>query len=50
MILMDSKGDLIDPIKNLQSIKDRLILIEPNPNPLSPSIRSIFLTPASSRW
>ena len=30
-VLMDSKGDLINPIKNLQSIKDRLLLIEPNP-------------------
>jgi hypothetical protein len=30
IVLMDSKGDLIDPIKNLRSIKDRLVLIEPN--------------------
>ncbi len=29
---MDSKGDLIEPIKNLASIKDRLLLIEPNPD------------------
>jgi hypothetical protein len=32
VILMDSKGDLIDPIKNLAAIKDRLLLIEPNPD------------------
>jgi hypothetical protein len=32
VVLMDSKGDLIEPIKNLQTIKDRLILIEPNPD------------------
>jgi hypothetical protein len=30
IILMDSKGDLIDPIRNLQSVRDRLVLIEPN--------------------
>ena len=29
---MDSKGDLIEPIKNLAAIKDRLLLIEPNPD------------------
>lgn len=29
IILMDSKGDLIQPFKNLAAIKDRLILIEP---------------------
>jgi hypothetical protein len=32
VILMDSKGDLIEPIKNLAVIKDRLLLIEPNPD------------------
>ncbi len=32
IILMDSKGDLIEPIRQLQSIKDRLLLIEPNPD------------------
>lgn len=32
IVLMDSKGDLIDPIKNLASIKDRLLLIEPDPD------------------
>jgi hypothetical protein len=32
IVLMDSKGDLIEPIKNLASIKDRLLLIEPNPD------------------
>lgn len=31
IILMDSKGDLIEPIKDLQAIKDRLVLIEPSP-------------------
>jgi hypothetical protein len=47
VILIDSKGDLIDPIKNLRSIKDRLVLIEPNPesafalNPLDVSQASI---------
>jgi hypothetical protein len=30
IILMDSKGDLIDPIRNLKSVRDRLVLIEPN--------------------
>src|SRR6185437_8340225 len=30
IVLMDSKGDLIDPIKNLACIKDRLLLIEPD--------------------
>jgi len=29
IILIDSKGDLIRPFKNLRSVKDRLILIEP---------------------
>lgn len=32
IVLMDSKGDLIDPVKNLASIKDRLLLIEPDPD------------------
>lgn len=32
IVLMDSKGDLIEPVKNLASIKDRLLLIEPNPD------------------
>ena len=47
LIFIDSKGDLIDPIKNLQSIKDRLLLIEPTPdavfalNPLDVSHASI---------
>jgi hypothetical protein len=31
LILIDSKGDMIEPIKTLQSIKDRLLLIEPDP-------------------
>ena len=47
VVLMDSKGDLIEPIKNLQSLKDRLVLIEPSPetafalNPLDVSHASI---------
>jgi len=32
IVLIDSKGDLIDPIKNLACIKDRLLLIEPDPD------------------
>jgi hypothetical protein len=32
VVLMDSKGDLIEPIKNLAALKDRLLLIEPNPD------------------
>jgi hypothetical protein len=32
IVLMDSKGDLIEPVKNLAAIKDRLLLIEPNPD------------------
>jgi hypothetical protein len=32
IILIDSKGDLIEPIKGLACIKDRLLLIEPNPD------------------
>ena len=36
VILMDSKGDLIDPIRNLKSIEDRLIIIDPDPlNPVA---------------
>jgi hypothetical protein len=31
VILIDSKGDLIDPVKSLRCIKDRLVLIEPDP-------------------
>ncbi len=30
LIVMDSKGDLIDPIKQLAAVKDRLLLIEPD--------------------
>jgi hypothetical protein len=30
IIVMDSKGELIDPICNLKEIQDRLVLIEPN--------------------
>ena len=30
LVLIDSKGDLIDPLKKLASLKDRLILIEPS--------------------
>lgn len=32
IILIDSKGDLIGPIKELAAIKDRLVLIEPDPD------------------
>lgn len=32
IIVLDSKGDLIGPIKELQAVKDRLILIEPDPD------------------
>ena len=31
IIVMDSKGDLITPIKELAVVKDRLVLIEPDP-------------------
>ena len=31
LILMDSKGDLIDPIRRLRDIEDRLIIIDPDP-------------------
>ncbi len=30
IIVMDSKGDLIEPIKRLAAVKDRLLLIEPD--------------------
>ena len=32
IIVMDSKGDLINPIKELQAVENRLILIEPDPD------------------
>ena len=32
IIVMDSKGDLINPIKELQAVEDRLVLIEPDPD------------------
>jgi hypothetical protein len=32
IIVMDSKGDLIGPIKQLAAIKDRVVLIEPDPD------------------
>jgi hypothetical protein len=36
LILMDSKGDFIDPIRRLGSIQDRLIVIDPDPqNPVA---------------
>jgi hypothetical protein len=36
VILMDSKGDLIDPIRNLKDIQDRLVIIDPDPqNPIA---------------
>jgi hypothetical protein len=47
IVLMDSKGDLIEPIKRLACIKDRLLLIEPDPesafalNPLDVSHASV---------
>src|SRR5207302_3791650 len=31
LILMDSKGDLIDPIRKLKSLQDRLLIIDPDP-------------------
>ncbi len=31
IIVMDSKGDLIEPIKALKAVADRLVLIEPDP-------------------
>jgi hypothetical protein len=36
LILMDSKGDFIDPIRRLGSVQDRLIVIDPDPqNPVA---------------
>jgi hypothetical protein len=36
LILMDSKGDLIEPIRGLRNIQDRLIVIDPDPqNPVA---------------
>ena len=36
LILMDSKGDLIEPIRALTDIQDRLIIIDPDPqNPVA---------------
>jgi len=36
LILMDSKGDLIDPIRRLKEFQDRLIVIDPDPkNPVA---------------
>jgi hypothetical protein len=36
LILMDSKGDLIDPIRGLAEIQDRLVIIDPDPqNPVA---------------
>jgi hypothetical protein len=32
IIVMDSKGDLITPIKELTAVKNRLVLIEPDPD------------------
>jgi hypothetical protein len=32
VILMDSKGDLIEPIRKLKEIADRLIIIDPDPD------------------
>jgi hypothetical protein len=32
IILIDSKGDLIDPFRKMRSIADRLIIIDPDPN------------------
>jgi hypothetical protein len=32
IIVMDSKGDLINPIRELAAVKDRLLLIEPDPD------------------
>ncbi len=32
IIVMDSKGDLINPIKELAAVKDRVVLIEPDPD------------------
>jgi hypothetical protein len=36
LILMDSKGDLIEPIRGLTELQDRLIIIDPDPqNPVA---------------
>jgi hypothetical protein len=32
VILMDSKGDFIEPFRNLKQIEDRLIIVDPNPD------------------
>lgn len=32
LILMDSKGDLIEPLRRLSAIQDRLIIIDPDPD------------------
>jgi hypothetical protein len=32
VIVMDSKGDLLDPIRRLKSLQDRLIILEPDAN------------------
>ena len=32
IILMDSKGDLINPIRELKEIQDRLVIVEPDPD------------------
>jgi hypothetical protein len=32
IILMDSKGDLINPIRQMRDIQDRLVIIEPDPD------------------
>jgi hypothetical protein len=48
IIVMDSKGDLINPIKELAAVKDRLLLIEPDAdfafavNPLDVSRASVM--------
>ena len=36
IIVMDSKGDLIEPIRNLKELEDRYIIIDPDPhNPIA---------------
>jgi len=36
LILMDSKGDFINPLRDLKSIEDRLVIIDPDPkNPVA---------------
>lgn len=32
IVLMDSKGDLIEPIRHLKSLKDNFVIIEPDPD------------------